>query len=357
MPRKRVRSGMAKTFMPAPAAGPGRACRWRAAGSASTTHQLARRPRPRVRLGDPAPRLVQVEPACRSTTRKATSRLPHSASGTPSTSAAATAGCSRSRRATAGAGTLTPPVTTMSSSRPSTWSRPSSSMRAASEVRNHPSTSASAVSAGSPSYPSNSIGPAIRSRPCRVDGQADPVQPDPVVDAAAGGLRRAVRRHDRHPATRPPARAVPASTGPPPTRTVRNVRSAAVSAASSSIRCSWVGTSETKSRSRVAVAAATEPCSSSRVGGCPATSDRTTTCSPATYDAGRASSQRPAPPSRRSVAATDASTAARDSTTRLGSPEDPDVSTTTGSASSAASHRPTDPTTSRVVPVGLTGRQ
>ena len=56
-------------------------------------------------------------------TTKATSRLPHSSSGTPSTSASRTAGCSRSRRATAGAGTLTPPLTTTSSSRPSTCRR------------------------------------------------------------------------------------------------------------------------------------------------------------------------------------------------------------------------------------------
>ena len=32
-----------------------------------------------------------------------------------------------------------------------------------------------------------------------VDGQAHPVQPDAVVDAPTGRLRRAVRRHDRHP--------------------------------------------------------------------------------------------------------------------------------------------------------------
>ena len=76
-----------------------------------------------------------------------------------------TSGCSRSRAATAGAGTLTPPLITMSSIRPSTVSRPSSSRRPASEVRNQPSTSAPAVSSGSPSYPSKSVGPPIRIRP------------------------------------------------------------------------------------------------------------------------------------------------------------------------------------------------
>ena len=58
-------------------------------------------------------------------------------------------------------------------------------------------------------------------------------------------------------------------------------------------------------------------------GSWPATSERTTTCSPATYVAGSRSAQRPSPPSRRAVAATLASTARRGSSTRFGAPGRP----------------------------------
>ncbi len=117
-----------------------------------------------------------------------------------------------------------------------------------------------------------------------------------------------------------------------------------------SILCNWVGTSETKSSSCSRAALATDPWSSSSTGSRPATSDLVTTCNPATYVTGSASSQRPAPPSRRCVALTESSTARRDSRTRFGSPVEPDVSTTTGSSSAAASHASTACTTSGVVP-------
>ena len=126
------------------------------------------------------------------------------------------------------------------------------------------------------------------------------------------------------------------------------VRSAAASAGTSSIRCSWVGTSDTNAGRPASTASTNDACSSSG-GSCPATSDRQTTCSPATYDAGSVSSQRPDPPRRRSVART--STARRERTTRLGRPVEPEVSTISGAGSSGlASQPPTAATTSRVGP-------
>ena len=108
------------------------------------------------------------------------------------------------------------------------------------------------------------------------------------------------------------------------------VRNAATWSGSSSTRWIWVGTSEVNhvpSRGQTG----------SSTGGCPATSERQITCSPATYVGGSASTQGPLPPSRRSVAATEARTARRDSTTRLGRPVDPEVSTTHGAGSAGAS--------------------
>ena len=111
---------------------------------------LARRPRPRVRGGDPV-----AQPSCRRG-RRARPRRRRAGCPTPrrarrSPPPSSTSGWARSRAATAGPGTLTPPLTTTSSTRPSTCSRPSSSIAPASEVRNHPSTSTCAVSSGSPS--------------------------------------------------------------------------------------------------------------------------------------------------------------------------------------------------------------
>ena len=140
-------------------------------------------------------------------------------------------------------------------------------------------------------------------------------------------------------------------------------RSAAASAGSSSIRCSWVGTSDTNRSTpsgveptSASVAATNDACCSARAGSWPATSDRQATCSPATYDTGSVSSQRPPAPSRRSVARTEASTARRGSTTRLGRPVDPEVSTTRGGGScGSASQAPSADTTSAVGPA--TGRR
>ena len=122
------------------------------------------------------------------------------------------------------------------------------------------------------------------------------------------------------------------------------------------MRCSWVGTSETYAGRPASTAAASEGWSSSSTGGSPATTERQTTCAPATYDAGSASSQRPSPSSRRAVAVTDASTARRDSTTRFGVPVEPDVSTTSGSSSEAVTHADSAATTSAVVPRSSTRR-
>ncbi len=112
---------------------------------------------------------------------------------------------------------------------------------------------------------------------------------------------------------------------------MRARRSAPRSSGWSSIRCSWVGTSEVDQPSPPGHA-----CSGS-TGSCPATSERTTTCTPATYVAGNRSTHGPEPPRRRSVAATEASTAARASTTRLGRPEEPEVSTTRRTSSGPSS--------------------
>ena len=76
-------------------------------------------------------------------------------------------------------------------------------------------------------------------------------------------------------------------------------------------------------RSSAAVASANDPCSSASTGAWPATRERQTTCAPATYVAGRVSSQAPSAPSRAAVARTEASTADRGRTTRLGVPVDP----------------------------------
>ena len=62
------------------------------------------------------------------------------------------------------------------------------------------------------------------------------------------------------------------------------------------------------------------------------------TCTPATYDDGNASSHSPRACRRRALASTDATTADRDRTTRLGWPVDPDVSMIIGAASAVSNH-------------------
>ena len=180
MPRKRVRIGIEKTRTSVIALTP--AARRRStlplasSGSASSDDQLARRPRPRVHAPPPSrgprrargrrpPRRPRAGPTRRRARRPPRRRSPPGARA---------AGRRRRR-----CGTLTPPLITMSSSRPSTWSRPSSSNRPASAVRNQPSTSTSAVSAGSPSYPSNSVGPPIRIRPSAPIATATPSSGSP----------------------------------------------------------------------------------------------------------------------------------------------------------------------------------
>ncbi len=79
------------------------------------------------------------------------------------------------------------------------------------------------------------------------------------------------------------------------------------------------------------------------------------TCTPATYDAGSRSAQRPSLPTRRAVAATLASTASRDSSTRFGVPVDPDVSTTSGGGSAASSQPRTVVVTSAGSPAIVSG--
>ena len=168
-------------------------------------------------LGHPVARVVEGEGLDRldQRTTTATTRLPHSGSGRPTTSAAATAGCSRSRAATAAAGTFTPPLTTMSSTRPSTLSRPSSSSRPASEVWNQPSTRALRVVAprrrGSRRRAS---GPAIRTRPSAASASPTPSSGRPSYTQPPQVSAMPYVATTRTPASVARARSA-ASTGPP----------------------------------------------------------------------------------------------------------------------------------------------
>ena len=140
-----------------------------------------------------------------------------------------------------------------------------------------------------------------------------------------------------------------ASTGPPPTRTAASLVSATASSAESSHRCSWVGTSDRKPSAITTSLGARSPSSTGRW---PATSERTTTFRPATYDDGSASTHGPDPPSRAADAFAEASTASRESTTCFGVPEEPEVVTTAGPGSSASSHVATRSTSRSASPVG-----
>src|SRR4029077_3386149 len=128
------------------------------------------------------------------------------------------------------------------------------------------------------------------------------------------------------------------STGPPPTRTVWRAASAARSAGASSQRWSCVGTTDRNPPGGATSARLPPP---SIRGRSPATSDRTTTLKPATYDDGSASTHGPAPPTRAAEAAADASTASRLRTTCFGAPDEPEVAITTGSGWAADSHSST----------------
>ena len=73
------------------------------------------------------------------------------------------------------------------------------------------------------------------------------------------------------------------------------------------------------------------PRRSCTTGAAPASSALTTTWTPATWSAGRASSQRPGPPRRAAVASAEARSAAAGSTTSRGRPVEPEVATSTPS--------------------------
>ena len=197
MPRNRVRIGIEKTLISrAPSARAGRACRWRSSGIASSTHELPRRPGARVLVADPVARLVEVERRRRRTRPPGcpTPRRGRRAPRPPST-----AGCSRSRAATAGAGTLTPPLTTTSSTRPSTCSRPSSSSRPASEVQE-------------PAVDQH-LGGQLRVAVVPVE-ERRPGDPDPAVGVDRD--RHPVQRRSRRRRSR--RRSRPSRTSPPPAR-------------------------------------------------------------------------------------------------------------------------------------------
>ncbi len=95
---------------------------------------------------------------------------------------------------------------------------------------------------GLPVVPLEERRPADPDPTVAVERERDAVERVAVVDAAAGGLRRAVRRDHAHPRCLGAARSA-GSIGPPPSSTVWKPRRASASVSSS--RCSWVGTSET----------------------------------------------------------------------------------------------------------------
>ena len=201
-------------------------------------------------------------------------------------------------------------------------------------MRNQPSTRVSAVSTGSPSYLSKSIGPRSAIRPSVPMRTSTPSSGTPsYTQPPAVSLEPYVAT------TRTPAdsarRRRSGSIGPPPSRIVSKRRSRAAS--DPSRRWSWVGTSDVYSRVPAGGDHRESIASRPSTGSNPASSDRTTTCSPATYDGGSASTHNPGPPSRSVAAAAEASTADRDSTTRLGAPVEPEVSISRWSGSSAAS--------------------
>ena len=211
-------------------------------------------------------------------------------------------------------------------------------------MRNQPSTRTSAVSSGSPSYPSKSIGPR---------------DPDPAVRRRSRPRRRraAPRRTRSRPRSRSSRTSPPPARRPPrPARAGRGrsgrrragrveARAAARRPASSS-RWSWVGTSEVYSR-------------------VPAGGDHRECRSRRAEHRVVPGQQRPArPPAapRRTTAAARAPTAraaepvgrgggrgqhrGRDSSTRLGAPVEPEVSISRRSGSSAASQSRTAATAS-----------
>ena len=268
-----------------------------------------------------------------SPTTNATSRDPHSSSGTPSTSTSQSPGCSRAQR-----------------------DRRRRDVDAAGD--HHVVEPAEDLEPAVLVDPGGVLGaePAVDERPRReLQVAVVPVEQHRPRDAQPPSFRRwpaprrrarPRRRRSRRPS--PPSRTsrprfTPASVaqlrsagsiGPPPSSTAERVRSARTSSASSSMRCSWVGTSETYAgaagldggRQRRVVVEQHRRLAGQR-------RERQTTCAPATYDAGRASSQRPSPSSRRAVAAPTRAPRGGTARTRFGVPLEPEVSTTSGSSS------------------------
>ena len=249
-------------------------------------------------LGHPVARIVEREgrrPAASSRATTATTRLPHSASGRPTTSAArdrgvlAEAGRDRGGRYVHPAAddhvvdpaehaepTVLVEPPRVGGEEPAVHER-RAGRRLVVEV---------AVEEGRAGEPDPAVGG---------QREADAVERQPVVHAAAAGLGRAVRRDHPHPGLgRARAQRGVDRTSADEHR-VRNRPSAARSAGTSSHRWSWVGTTDRKPPGRRHVGQA---CGRrGPPGRCPATSERTTTLNPATYDDGSASTHGPEPPS------------------------------------------------------------
>ena len=283
---------------------------------------------------DPGPGLVERRA---SPTTNATSRLPHSSSGTPSTSAAATAGCSRSRAATAGRGHVDAAadhhvVDPAEHVQPAVLVEPAGVGGQEPAVDQHLGgqlgVAVVPVEERRPGDPDPAVG---------VERERDAVERVAVVDAAAGGLGRAVRRDHAHAGVLGRARRSAGSIGPPPSSTVwkraQRVgvgRRAAGAAGSAPARRTGPRRRRAASRTtrapRAAPARGRRPASGRR----PARPRRTT-------PAARAASGR-TPPSRRALACDRGEHGvARQHAPASGAPVEPDVSTTHGSGSSAAS--------------------
>ena len=356
MPRNRVRSGIAKTLIRRPPPPASRTASrstlpLASIGSASSTTSCARRPGPRVRLARPSrgPRSsVERRPTTKATSRGCPTPRPARRAPRPR----GPPGARAAGAATAGAGHVDPAaddhvVEPAEHLQPAVLVDPAGVRGAEPAVDQHLARSAP----GRRRTRRTASAREIRSRPSRVERERDAVERDAVVDAAAGGLRRAVRRD--HASRRRPrrGRAAAGSIGPPPSSTVRSVRSAATSSACVEQPVQLgrhqgdVGRRgpprprpRTPRAPRAAPAAARRPPSGRR----PARPRRTT-------PEARAATG----PRRRAgcaVAATDASTARRESTTRLGRPVEPEVSTTSGSSSAAATQPVSAATTSAVDP-------
>ncbi len=286
----------------------------------------------------------------------ATTRSPHSRVRPADHGAGRDAGMPAEHPLHHAAGTLTPPVTTTSSARP-THLEPPVRERAAEVLRHEPAVD-------------QRLGREVRPQPVAGEhhraAELDPaVVPQPhrhavqrlaVVHAAAAGLRHPVRRHDGHP--RVDGRGVqrrgqrrPADQHTVVRREVRRPRRAVVGAGSAPATCSDVRRgAAVRSRRR------TPPPRSRRTGrgppaGVRASSERTSTVSPATWVTGSASSHCPGPPSRAWVARAECRSASEVSIVPFGSPVDPDVGTTSATSSrssgcvgsSAASTAPRPP--------------